>query len=149
MSESTQDIFDPANEVKSVWLKWGQPKDFIEGTLIDIREIESQIPGKEGEMNKIYEIRANSGSFHDLDEKKNPVPEATVLAQGDVWTVGGKPGIDSQMRNAKIGQKVGMRFVEEKPSKTKGFNPTKVIKIFLGAMDTEFQGELPGDESPM
>ena len=148
---SEPNIFDAANEVKSSWIKWGMPKDFVEGTLIDIREIESQIPGKEGEMNKIYEIRAKSGSFHALDEKKNPVAEATVIETGDVWTVGGKPGIDTQMRNAKIGQFVGMRFVEEKPSKTTGFNPTKVIKVYLGGMDPEYQGEMPEDApgSPM
>ena len=145
-AENKHDIFDESNEVKSQWVKWGKLKDFIEGTLVDIREIPNQLPGKEGQMTKIYEIQANSGSFHELDEKKNPMDDATVLEKGDVWTVGGKAGIDNQMRNAKIGQTVGMRFIEEKPSKTAGFNPTKVIKVFLGAMDPDFQGQLPEDE---
>lgn len=147
-SDNKQDIFDESNEVKSQWIKWGKVKDFIEGTLVDIREMESQLPDQVGKMVKLYEIRANSGSFHELDDKKQPVAEATVLEKGDIWTIGGKIGIDAQMRNAKIGQTIGMRFVEEKPSKTKGFNPSKVIKVFLGGMDPDFHGQLPEDELP-
>jgi len=97
------------------------------------------LPDKKGEMQTIYEIKVSDGAFHKLDDKKNPVPEVTKCVAGEFWNVGGKKGIDAQMRNVKIGQILGMKFMEETPSKTKGYNPTKVVKIFTeGLMDTEW-----------
>ena len=105
--------FEGLEEVKSQWIKWGQPGDWVRGTLCDVREMESQLPGKkQGEMVKVYEFIAAGGSFHDLDEKKNPLPDARILEKGSVWTIGGKAGIDNQMRNVKLGQVFGMRFAE-------------------------------------
>jgi hypothetical protein len=64
--------------------------------------------------------------------------------------IGGKASIERQMANIKIGQKVGFKFVDEKPSKTKGFAPSKLIKVFTPKnddgsykMDEEF---LKGDD---
>ena len=139
--------FEGLEEVKTSWVKWGQQGDWIRGTLTDVREIDSNLLGKAGEKVKVYEFVAAGGSFHELDERKNPVEEATVLEKGSFWTVGGKAGIDNQMRNVKIGQVFGMRFAEEKPSKTKGFNPTKVIKVLVGSMDENYSGQTQGDVS--
>ena len=57
------DIFNDKNEIKSTWVKWGKIGDFITGTLVDVREINSQLPGKEGERVKVYEIKAESGQI--------------------------------------------------------------------------------------
>ena len=46
--------------------------------------------------------------------------------------------IDNQMRNIKIGQVVGFKFTDEKPSQKKGFNALKIIKVYAGEMDPEF-----------
>lgn len=144
MAEPTNkdDIFNEDNEVKSAWITWGKPGDHIKGTLVAKYERENSINGKT-EMQTIYEVKAMSGEFHALKQDENgnyvPVTEVTKLNAGDVWNIGGKAAIDSQMRNVKIGQIIGMKFMESVPAKEKGRYPTKVVKVFTsGQMDEEF-----------
>lgn len=142
MSKQNDDIFSEGNEVKSAWVTWGKVEDNVKGTLIARYDRENSISGKT-EMQTIYEIKALGGFYHPLkqDENGNYVPEEqpVVIEAGQVYNVGGKPAIDSQMRNVKIGQIIGMRFVESVPAKEKGRYPTKVIKIYTqGLMDEEF-----------
>jgi len=128
-------------DVKNVWVKWGKVGDNIEGTLVDVREVNSQLPGKEGQRTKVYEVKADLGSFHELDNKKNPITPPVQLTPGEIYLVGGRQGIDLQMRRIKIGQKVRVVFAEEKESKKKGFNALKIIKIQTnGQMDEEWLG---------
>lgn len=138
------------NEVKSQWVKWGKPGDWIRGTLCDVREMDSQLSDKPGKV-KVYEFIAAGGSFHNFEKVAGETKvdaEPTLLEKGQVWTIGGKAGIDSQMRNVKIGQIFGMRFSEEKPNKNKAFSPTKVVKVLLGEMDPEYQGQTAADQQP-
>jgi len=138
------------NQVTSNWVKFYVPmEDKIFGTLIAKRVMKSAIPGKENEDVNIYELKAEAGSFHQVDDSKKVIPEPVIINAGEVWSVGGKNSIDVQMRNIKIGQKVGFKFIDEKPSKTKGFAPAKNIKIYAPKnddgspqMDTEFLEEL-------
>jgi hypothetical protein len=141
-TKPTADIFSEDNEVKSAWVTWGKPGDHVMGTLIARYERENSISGKT-EMQMIYEIKASKGQFHPLkqDDNGNYVPEAepVIINAEEVYNVGGKPAIDSQMRNVKIGQIIGMKFVESVPAKEKGRYPTKVVKIYTqGLMDDEF-----------
>jgi len=124
------DIFDEQNQIKANYIKWGKVADFISGTLIDVREVASNLPDKQGEMQKNYEILVESGSYHNIDENKKVAAVATSLVVGDVYIVGGKVGIDAQMRRVEIGQKIGMKFISENPPKTKGYNPFKLIKVY-------------------
>ena len=148
------DIFNEENEVQSNWVKFNVPlEDKITGTLIAIREMKSTLPGKEGEIVKIYELKADAGSFHELDDKKKVIDEAVVVEAGSIWSIGGKPIIDRQMQNVKIGQKIGLKYIEEVPSKTKGFNPAKTIKVYTPKnddgsykMDEAFLAERSGDD---
>lgn len=128
---------DESNEVQSNWVKFNvshetnkDDADKIMGTLISKRQMKSTIPGKEGELVWVYELKADSGSFHDIDVKKKVIEPAVIVKAGEIWSVGGKTGIDTQMRNIKIGQKVGFKFMDEKPSKTKGFAPAKNIRVY-------------------
>jgi hypothetical protein len=126
-------------EVKTSFVKWGKVGDNIEGTLIDVRETTSQLPGKEGEMQKIYDIKSDRGSYHDLDAKKNAVEPAIIIEANEIYSVGGRTGIDAQMRRIVVGQKVRFIFTEEKPAKTKGYNDLKIIKVMTnGKMDQEW-----------
>jgi hypothetical protein len=135
----TKDIFDAENEVKSSFIQWGKPGDHIVGTLVDKREVENQLADKAGTMQTIYELLVEKGEYHIIKEDKSIDEKATTLNPSDIWSIGGKAAIDSQMRNVKIGQKVGMKYMEEVPSKTKGYNPTKVIKIYTsGEMNQEW-----------
>ena len=141
-TKKADDMFSEGNEVKSSWLTWGKPGDHVKGTLVAKYERENNISGKV-EMQTIYEIKAMSGEFHALKQDENgnyvPLPEATVLTSGDVWNVGSKKALDSQMRNVKIGQIIGMKFMESVPAKEKGRYPTKVIKVYTeGKMDEDF-----------
>ncbi len=136
------------NEVKSQWIKWGKAGDWIRGTLTDVREMDSNLADRPGEKVKFYEFLASGGSFHYFEKvagetKVDATP--TVLEKGSIWLVGGKAGIDAQMRNVKIGQIFGMQFSEEKPNKNKSFSPTKVIKVRIGEMDPEYKGQQAGD----
>ena len=143
-------LFNDSNKIKSSFVTWGQAGDFFVGALMSKREVDNNLPDKKGEKQIIYEFRAHEGSFHRLDDKKQPIKDATTMNAGEVWSLGGKAGIDAQMRNVKIGQVCGMKFIEELPSKTKGFNPTKVIQVYTsGEMDSNFlegAGEAVADD---
>lgn len=134
--KTNEDDFDSANEVPSNWVKFNvENEDKIMGTLVAIREMKSTLPGKEGEMVKIYEVKADYGSFHGIDDKKKVIPEPIVVEAGEFWSIGGKPIIDRQMTNVKVGQKVGFKFTEEQASKTKGFAPAKIVKVYTPKND--------------
>ena len=132
-------------ELKSLWVKWGKVGDNIEGTFIDRREMDSTLPGKEGTKTNVYEIKADRGSYHDLDEKKNPVDPAVSVIPGEVYLVGGRMGIDAMMRRVKLGQKVKFLFSEKKKATKKGFNDLKIIKVLAGKMDEEWMAGKDGE----
>ncbi len=135
-------------EVKNSFAKFNKIGDNIMGTLISVREIQSQLPGKEKEMVKIYEIKADGGEFHDIDAKKVVIEEPIVIKEGEIWNVGGGSKespkmIDNKFRNIKLGQKVRVEFTDEKPARKKGFNPLKVINVYTnGKFDEAFVAEL-------
>jgi len=127
---------DTTNEVTSNWVKFHVPlEDKVFGTLLTKRTMKSSIPGKESEDVSVYEIKADVGSFHNTDDKKVVIPEPITINAGEIWSIGGKNSIDVQMRNIKVGQKIGFKFMDEKPSKTKGFAPSKNIKIYAPKED--------------
>lgn len=129
--KNTNNDFDESNVVTSNWIKFNvTDEDKVMGTLIAKRQMKSTLPGKEGEMVWIYELKADYGSFHELDENKVVIPEPVIVEEGTFWSVGGKPIIDRQMQNVKVGQKVGFKFTDIVPAKTKGFNPAKTIKVY-------------------
>jgi len=122
---------DEENEVQSNWAKFNVPlEDKIFGTLISKKQTKSNLPGSEGKLVNVYDIKADEGLFHVLDEKKKVVPEAVKINANEIYSVGGTVVIDRQMTNIQVGQKIGLKFIEEKPSKTKGFAPAKIIKVY-------------------
>ncbi len=136
-----------ANEVQSNWMKFNKPmEDKIHGTLIGKRRMKSQMANKEGEMQNVYDMKADEPSvYHNLDEKKKLIEEAQPIKPGDIFAIGGTTVLDRQMQNIKVGQIIGIKYIEETPSKTKGYNPAKVIKVYVvkgedgePLMDTEF-----------
>lgn len=120
----------PENEAQNNFVSWGQIGDFILGTLIGVKEVKSTLPDKEGELQKVYEVKVKECSYHVLDDKKRVIEEPVVPSEGDLVSVGGRKSIDSRLARVKLGQVFGLKFTEELPAKTKGYNPTKVIKVF-------------------
>ncbi len=123
---------DDAKEVSNNWMKFNVPlEDKVKGTLIEKRTMKSTLPGAEGKIVNVYEMKVDEGTFHVLDDKKKVVDEPVVLKAGDFVSVGGTAVIDRQMQNIQKGQKVALKFIEEKPSKTKGFAPAKIVKVYV------------------
>jgi len=128
------DDFSEENEVQSNWVKFNViGEDRVLGTLIRKTQVESAY--NPGEMIENYELKADYGSFHALDDKKKVIETPIVVNEGEIWSVGGKASVAKQMANIKIGQKVGFKYVDEKASKTKGFAPAKLIKVFTPKND--------------
>lgn len=99
-------IFSDDNKVKGNWWKQETVGDKIQGTYIGKRQIVNQLSGKD---QWIYEIKDENGEY---------------------WNVGGKPGIDVQMRHVKPGQIVGFEYTEERPNPKPGMNATKVVQVY-------------------
>lgn len=141
------------NEASNNFISWSEVGDFVLGTLVSSKEVPSTLPDKKGEMQKIYEVKVKEGQYHILDDKKKVVEDPIILTAGDILSVGGRKTIDSRMGRVKIGQVFGLKFTEELPSKTKGFNPTKLIKVYTPKdskgdfeMDEEFLSTLETDK---
>lgn len=132
------------SEVKNSWVKFNKIGDYVIGTLISVREIDSQLPAQKGQKVRVYEVKTDEGSFHDIDDKKQVIEPAVTINADEIWNIGGgskeKPaGIDSQFRNIKLGQKIKVEFTKELEPKTKGFSPTKVKQVFTnGKFDDEW-----------
>src|SRR3990167_2329717 len=100
MAKKSTSWDNEANEVTSNWVKFNVPlEDKIFGTLINKKQVKSAMPGKEGQLTNVYDIKADEGSFHTLDEKKKVVPEAVVINPNEFYSVGGTVVIDRQMTN--------------------------------------------------
>jgi hypothetical protein len=142
-----EELFNEKNEVKVEYktLAWGKVGDWFKGTLTDnTRQIPNNLSQKK-EMQTIFEFKAHGGSFHDII-KKQVQSEATTCEPGDFWSlITSKPGILSQLKKAQLGQIVGLRFAETKEAKQAGYDDAKIIKVFLGGMDPDYQGESNGD----
>lgn len=133
----------PENEATNNFVSWGQEGDFVLGALLSRKQVQSTLPDKKGEMQWVYEIKVREAMYHILDEKKRVVDEPVTLKEGDIVSVGGRKTIDSRMARIKIGQVVGLKFVEELEAKTRGYNPTKLIKVFT---PKDASGEFEMDE---
>lgn len=139
------DPFEGMSESKKPQVKFGKVGDWFKGTLVDnTRELPNKLSVKK-EMQKVYEFKMQGGSFHGIKEtapgRYDPEEQSTEIQAGEYYSYIGKEVIQSQMRNAKIGQIIGMRFAEEKPPTTPGYSSTKIIKVYLGEMDSEYKGE--------
>ncbi len=149
----SDDIFNESNEVQSAWVKFNVPlEDKVSGTLISKSTRKSTMPGKEGQMQNIYELKADMGTWHALDDKKHVIDTPVTVESGQYITIGGTNVIDRQMKNVRVGQKVGLKYIEEQPSKTKGFAAAKIVKVYAPKnpdgsvqMDEEFLRQLSVD----
>lgn len=128
--KEADDLFNPENEQKGNWFGFGKEGNFIAGTLISVRKMKSTLPGKEGVEMPVYEIKADRGEFNPLDEDKKPMDLLTI-EPGQIWNVGGRMGLDEQMRNVRVGTKIGIKYTETRAAQKKGLNPFKVVKLYI------------------
>lgn len=140
----SKDNYSDSDVVKSPWMKWNKVGDKIYGTLTSVSEREqtNQNTGK-SETVKVYEMLTDGGEFHDVDDEKNVIKEAVEIKEGEMWNIGGHFTFDPSMKNIRIGQRLKIEFTETKPSKTKGYAPMKIRKVFSqGKMNEEYLDEL-------
>jgi hypothetical protein len=147
MSKKTSgevDIYDDSNLQPNNWIKFSVVGDNVNGTLTAVRETISRLPGKEGQKTKVYEIKTDGGAFHNVKDKKIDT-EPTDVAAGEIWNVGGGIVLDRQMQNVKRGQKIGIKFTEERPNKNAALHATKIKRVYTPKnldgtykMDTEW-----------
>ncbi len=139
--------FDGMNKVEIEYnnLKWGKVGDWFKGTLTDnSRQIPNQLSPKK-EMQTIFEFKAKGGSFHDI-VKKQVNAEPTLINKDEFWSfITSKPGILSQLKKAQLGQIVGLKYSSSKEAKQAGYDDAKIIDVYLGEMDPEYQGETSND----
>lgn len=141
------DLFDEKNEVKIQYntIKFGKVGDWFKGTLTNnTQKMVNQLSASK-EMQTVFEFKIQGGELHDIVDR---VPSEDIITPevGNVYSyITGKPAILNQMKEAKIGQIVGMKFVEHKPASKPGYDKTKIIKVYLGGMDAESVAEQSGD----
>ncbi len=121
-------VINDNNAVKGNWWKPKQIGDQIEGTYIGKRMVPNSLGG--GEQNA-YDLKVTS----DVTSEGKNVP-----GEGAVWTVFGKPAVDSQMRYIKMGQIIGFKFTEKIPAKRPGMNDTHKIQVYadVNVVDKEW-----------
>lgn len=147
MSETNE--MDGMNEAKVEYnnLKFGKIGDWFKGTLTDNSRQIPNVLSQRKEMQTIFQFKAKGGSFHNI-VKKQVEAEPTLINKDAFWSfITSKPGILSQLKQAQIGQVIGLKFSELKESKQPGFDDTKIIKVYLGEMDPEYQGETQQDQA--
>lgn len=136
--------FDGMQQPSSSIIKFGKVGDWFKGVLTSK---EKEIPNKlskEKEMQTVFEFKALGGSFHDIVNKV-PASTPTIVEAGEFYSFFGKGFTQTQLKKAKLGQIVALSFSEERPASQPGYNATKIIDVYLGAMDPNYQGEQNGD----
>lgn len=128
-------------EVKYNSIKFGNLGDWFKGVLVsNTRQMVNNLSAKK-EMQTIFEFKALDGSFHNI-VKKQIDKDPTKPVKGDVWSyITSKPAMLQQLANAKIGQEVGLKLKEIKPSKVPGQDDAKIIKVILFGMNEDFAKE--------
>ena len=123
--------------MQSPWMRWGKVGDNLHGTLIRVFS-KTQVSLKTGqeEQVRVYEIKCDGGTYHQLDDKKMPIEPAIVISPGELYKVADHFTIHDVMKNVKLGQKLKIAFTEEKASQKKGNAPMKIRKVYSkGTMD--------------
>lgn len=141
------DPFAGMSESKRPQVKFGRVGDWFKGTVVDnTREIENKLSAKR-EMQTIYEFKGLGGVFHNIVDKVVSAEE-TAIKPGEFYSFFAKGLVKAQLKNAKLGQIIGLRFREERKATQPGFNDTKIIEVWLGDMDPDYSGETSSDVKP-
>ncbi len=136
---SEQDPFAGGKEVSEATVSWGKAGDYLKGTYVGKKLVASKNA-------YLYEVKAASGSYHQLDELKAVKEPAVVAEPGGFYKVWGrekgKEGvIDDLFAKCKFGEIIAIQFKESQPSKTKGNAPFKLFKAMTFGVDPEYMGE--------
>lgn len=121
--------------------KFGKPGDAIKGEYLGSKPFEGQYG-----PTFIHSVRAVAGSYHDIVD--DVVQEAaTPVKPGETYSVFEKVTFADQIAQAKVGQMVIVRYVEEKAKKgtdgKKKSDRFKHVVCLLGPMSEPQEAALP------
>lgn len=120
----TNEFGEGFEEVKAgEFVRWTEVGQMVKGILVDVEERPNALKG--GELQKIYTLETEDGV------------EVRVSSRGKAF--------DSAMKKIVKGQWVAMKYVEDIPSKTKGNNAFKLIKVGEGQVDNDWLAKNQGD----
>ena len=129
-------------EVQQQKFAFGKPSDFIKGTYVGKKDVNTPNGAA-----IIYEVKAQLGIFHPVtqDENGNNVPaeNPVEVQEGEFYSIWGDRGktIDQGFQRAKLGQIIGIQFMERVKSNTPGNKPWHKKKFVLFRMDESWMGE--------
>jgi len=109
------------------FVKWDTIGQQFKGTYNGSYEADNALSDK---MQKIYEFIGESGDVN-KDEEVETGKDYRIGTRGDIF--------DRIMKTVVVGQKVAFLFADEIPSKKKGNNPFKLIKVYKGELDPNYQ----------
>lgn len=141
-------LFNESNQVKVEYntIRFNKVGDWFRGTLTDNSRTMVNNLSEKKELQTIFEFQAAGGSLHFLDDAKQVIETPVVPEKGEFWSlITSKPALLGQLKKAQIGSIVGLKFSEIKPSKQKGYNPSKIISVYIGGIDPEYQGATQAD----
>jgi len=132
LQKSVDDLFQDANVPKSNFWKPTTPGDKAAGYLVDRKKKPNTL--KPGTDQWIYTLMNKDGS---------------------VINVAGRYGSPQTLQGfdtAKLGQLVGIKYIEDKPATKAGFNPLKVMKTYVSQdfapeLVEQYSGASLGDTS--
>ncbi len=147
-------------EVKTNVVKFNEVGDYITGTLTKVSKMTK--PDQYNKLSSVYTVKAKEGKF--LGSSKNPKTgktvldtDATVINEGEEWTIFATGVFEQRLKSIKIGQIFMAKFTEIKPS-DKG-NDAKIKTVFPAknskgevVMDTDWikskeeEAKLNGDD---
>lgn len=109
----------------SNWLKFGKIGDTFKGKLVNKYQKDDAF--HPGEKQWVYELEAESGSYHNIVEKAVDA-NATEIVPGETYSVSGKKIIDNVMQKCAIGQRAKMTYTGDF---TKDAKTSKTISVLL------------------
>lgn len=113
--------------------KPGKPGDAIKGIVTGaVRAFEGQY----GETH-IYELVGIEGEYHQLNDDGQPTDDVVVIEPGLTYALFERATFADDLKRAKPGQKVIIRFTELRKPKSGG-KPYKFVECLLGPMDEEW-----------
>lgn len=143
MAKEVQDPLAGGQEMNTQSVTFGKVGDFIKGTYVGKKVVKTA----NGEA-PLYEVKAETGNFHTVDGKKNPVEPAVKVEKASYYTVwgsfkstAGANAITSLFQRIPFGEIVGIQLAEEIESKTKGNAPFKKFRCLTYGKDSTYMGE--------
>lgn len=133
------------NEAKSISFKWGKfaDDDYNGDRILGVMLSKQQIPNKKAKdpnaKQWVYEVKVRECEFHDMDKKQNAIEPSIVIAKGEVINIYGRAFYDKVLRQVKIGQVFGLKYIKDIPATVAGNSDTKEIKVFLPKVNGEYE----------